>query len=226
MKRSELLEKTGIIFARLLEGVDENEIAEELNVNLEELERLKTSLINLKAEEERAKTPEEVYIRYLIDQQRNIRDLSRLIEDNRNVTAKGLSAVVGAIRARAEIHDKVIARGQEFGLVKKVPNRTESLHGIVIEDLTTKDLRSLIIKDLEGFGMMVNRFGEQNILSLPVPEQLHEGEGIDPRELEDDRDGVIDLKREEYTSKVKRKKKRKKKKKKMIRMKAHFSMEE
>lgn len=214
--KDEIVELSNVVFLKLVEGKNDEEIADDMNVSINEIKKIKKHLYDEKSLEIRNKPVEHVYVEYMLSQMQNIEDLSRLIEDNRNVSAKGLSAVVGAIRTRADIYDRILAKGQECGLIKKVPNRTESVFGIFVEDLSNKELRNLIVKQVDGLGSLVNRFGEQNILELPAPEILHQGPKLDQEFLRDD-ENTINLGDNDYeVSETHIRKK-------MKRMKAHFA---
>jgi hypothetical protein len=217
----ELRELSTMVFLKLVEGKNDDEIAEEMNISVKEVVKVKKRLYEDKAAEIKGKPVEHVYIEYLIAQSRNIEDLTTLITDNKNVSAKGLSAVVGAIRTRAEIHDKILVKGQECGLVKKVPNRTENVFGVFVEDLTNKELREYIVKQAGSLGSLVDKFGEQNILELPPPTVLHEGPKLEESLLETD-ENTIDLNEGDYKVEEKKKPMRTK----IKRMKAHFAMED
>ena len=58
-------------------------------------------------------TTETIFLDYVLRQNQNIRDLDnvqKLFQGSRQFTA-----LVGAVKAKAEILDKVIEKGQEFG---------------------------------------------------------------------------------------------------------------
>ena len=133
----------------IAEGRGEVRILRETGWQPAELTMLRRELTRI----ERAlllRPTEELYVEYLLRQERNLEDLNTFV-DNWQDHTDAVPSVVSAIRARAEILDKVIQRGQELGIVQKaVTRKALVVGGIRVEDLGTREIRELIVKQLEG----------------------------------------------------------------------------
>jgi hypothetical protein len=189
------------IYGMLSAGEDESDILDEMGLTATEYEHLKAAMFSEKAEEVRSKPVEHVYVEYMIDQLKNIAALDDVISNYRET--KQATAIVGAIRARSEIMDKLIARGQEFGLIKKVPNRNELVAGVVIANLTNKELKKEITGALGGLNEMMLKYGDSNIIDV-TPGNIHRGKCLPAAVLNDKDDIVVKEKKSNRHDKVRR----------------------
>ncbi len=178
LTKSQLQEAVATIYGLLSQGKSDKQIMKRTGLTAEELSELKVAMFDIKADEVRTRPPEHVYVEYLINQSQNIRDLTRMIKQFK--TTKQYNALVGAIRARAEIYDKLIAKGQEFGLIKKTPERKEIVAGVMVADLSNKELRTAALGELNMLGKLIERFGDEggDLLSLPAPTRIHRGKPL------------------------------------------------
>jgi hypothetical protein len=109
------------------------------------------------------KTTEEVFVDYVLRQEGCIRDLNQLIRDKEG-TVRNSSTTVGAIRAKSDILDKIIERGQEFGILEKVPEKKQVIAGVMVAQLDNDALRQLITRELGGLQALVSRYGDDDML--------------------------------------------------------------
>jgi hypothetical protein len=211
------------IFELLSQGKNKDDIAEEIGIGAEKVESLIKRLIDFKTEEYQNKPIEHTYFEYVINQLKNIADLTKLINKNINKksSTRSLSAVVGAIKARSEIHERILKSGQECGVIRRAPDRKETVHGVYIAELTAADLKHAIVSQYEKLKKLTT--GEQeNIIDIPVTQDLYYGESINIKDEEikiDDHPFDVDEKIqrkavEELESHKPKKKKKKKKKRK------------
>ncbi len=101
---------------------------------------------------------------------------------------KKFGSVAGAVRARSEIYDRLIERGQEFGLINKKADRKEIVAGVVVTELSNEDLKELIVGELSTLNKLQKQFGEGDMASLSEPDELHVGPSLPVHiELEDAR---------------------------------------
>lgn len=175
LTKDQLTEAINTIYAYTVEGKLDNEIMAEMGLDPDDYKRLKAAMFDAKADEVRAKPTEHVYVQYMIDQTQNIKDLTAMITEFKST--KQYNAMVGAIRARSEILDKLIEKGQEFGLIHKEPNRNEIVAGVLVADLTNKQLKAAITTELKLLSDMTRRYGDINIMDL-APGQIHRGPGL------------------------------------------------
>lgn len=172
LTKEQVKEAIATIYGALCEGKADTDVIYDMGLSAEQYEQLKAAMFDAKADEVRAKPTEHVYIEYMINQINNINDLTSMIEVFK--TSKQFNAMVGAVRARSEIYDKLIARGQEFGIIHKKPDRKEIVAGVLIGDLTNKELKKLITAELGKLNGLMQRYGDADIMAIE-PGPLHLG---------------------------------------------------
>lgn len=143
--------------AYLAEGKSHEQCAEALGLTWGEYEKLVEKFYAIESEEVRSKPTERVYVDYCLEQRQNIADLTTLLTKFSDSNQHG--AMVGAIRARSDILDKMIAKGQEFGFIAKKPE-AKIIAGIMVSDLSDQDLRRHITGELANLGGLLDRFGK------------------------------------------------------------------
>jgi hypothetical protein len=199
LTKEQVKEAVATIYGLLCSGKDDTEILDEMGIGVEEFEKLKAAMFDVKADEVRAKPTEHTYVQYMIDQMRNLSDLDDMIESFK--TTKQYNAMVGAVRARSEILDKLIAKGQEFGLIHKMPDKKEIVAGILVADLTNKELKKMITRELTNLNGMMRRYGDRNIMDIE-PGAIHRGEALPAAVLGDSSDTDSTTKKKKATSKT------------------------
>ncbi|MGW8177878.1 MAG: hypothetical protein ACWGQW_03675 [bacterium] len=184
LTKVDIEEAKDTIWEALCRGESDREIMDLLGLETEVYKALKFQLLEDRALEAKTRPPEHVYIQYVIDQTRNISDLTDMIAEFK--TTKQYNAMVGAIKARAELHDKLIAKGQEFGIFKKVPERREIVAGVMIQDMSRDDLKAAITGAIGRLDSMMRRYGDNDILDV-LPEAIHHGPALPPHEIPEER---------------------------------------
>jgi len=165
----------------------------------------------MKTADLQAKPIEHVYVEYMIEQLKNVHKLNELIEDF-DGNSRNLAAVVGAVRLRSDIHDRIMEKGQTCGVIKKAPDQKESMHGIIFADLTADDLRETIVTQYKKLARMTTG-NTQAITEMRVPKSLHYGPAIDiPEEKKEDEDDDEEMAKPKRKAVIKKKKKKKRKK--------------
>lgn len=172
LTKDQVKEAIATIYGALCEGQADKDVIDDMGLSAEQYEQLKAAMFDAKADEVRAKPTEHVYIEYMINQINNINDLTTMIEQFKS--SKQYNAMVGAVRARGEIYDKLIARGQEFGIIHKKPDRKEIVAGVLIGDLSNKELKKLITSELGKLNGLMKRYGDADIMAIE-PGPLHLG---------------------------------------------------
>lgn len=189
LTKAQLAEAIQAIYSGYIEGLTDEEQAAKMGLEAEEFQRLRTAMFDSKAEEVRAKPTEHVYVQYIIDQAKNIKDLTEMINDFKNTRQH--TAMVAAVKARSDIHDKLIKKGQEFGFIRQDPKTGDLGLGKLLGDMSNKQLRVAITAELRTLNDLVGRYGDGNILDVSVG-QLHHGPRLPAQELEDDRLKMVD----------------------------------
>lgn len=155
--------------ANLADGKTDLEIAEEMfpdpkhGADVGAYNTLKRELYQQEKVDLHNKTTEEVFVDYVLRQEGCIRDLNQLIRDDAG-KVRNAATTVGAIRAKSEILDKIIERGQEFGILEKVPEKKQVVAGVMVAQMDNEALRTLITKELTGLQGLVQRYGDEDML--------------------------------------------------------------
>ena len=181
MKRGNSLKIIASIYGRLLDGETDGEIMDSMGLDVQEYHRYKENLYQLKTDELKERPPEYVYVDYVIQQTDNLQKLTNIIDDMMRVK-EHTSVLIGAIRAKSDIHDKLIVKGQEFGLIKKVPSRKEIVAGVTVSELTNDDLKKAITGALNDLNRMTERYGDVDFKKLRASNDLYYGESLEDEE--------------------------------------------
>jgi hypothetical protein len=176
--KAEVEEAIATIYGRLSEGKDDREVIEEMGISAEDYAALKAAMFEAKADQLRGTPIEHIYVTYMINQIHNVKDLTGMITDFK--TTKQYNAMVGAVRVRSEIYDKLVKTGQDMGLIRREPNRTEIIAGVVVADLTNQQLKKAIVGELADLNKLMKRYGDGKIVEME-PGDLHYGEALPPR---------------------------------------------
>jgi hypothetical protein len=166
LTKEQMKEAVMRIYGMLCVGDEEADILDEMGISAEQYENLKDKLFESKAQEFKTKPIEYTYIQYIIDQTHNLSILDEFIKSNKDGKGKSAQSIVGAIRARSEILDKIIARGQEFGIIKKVANRSEVVAGVLIAELSNTQLKKEITTSLDSLNLLLKKYGDKDIIDV------------------------------------------------------------
>lgn len=184
LTKDQLREAVQHIYSAMIEGSADADIAAEMGLSAEEYQTLKTAMFDAKADEVRSRPTEHTYVQYVIDQVRNVKDLTDMIGDFK--ASKQYNAMVGAVKVRAEIYDKIVKFGQEFGLIHKEAKKGELLVGHLIADMTNKQLKAAITAELGALNGLVKKYGDGNIMDM-APGALHHGPALPAPMVSDER---------------------------------------
>lgn len=157
LSKAEVREAVAKVLSLTLAGKDDEEIADLLGVTPAQLEQIKKEMLTKEAERLTVRDSEEIYADYVLQQLACIRDLVRLQKDFRE--SKNASALVGAIRARSEIIDKIVDRGQDLGFINKAPERKHITGGVLIAEMSNAELRKAIVTELQTVQTMMKEVG-------------------------------------------------------------------
>lgn len=166
---SELRATFATLRSHLSAGLDDVEIATELGISLEDLEELKRRFYAHEIEIERKKSTDRHYLDYLIAQRGNISDLQKII--TKFGESKQYNALVGAIRAKSEIIEKVLERGRDFGVIdlKSAPIR---INGLLVTELPTNAIRATIADALHELKQLTAGDNMSSMADVELP-QIH-----------------------------------------------------
>lgn len=177
LTRKQKIQLAAAIYQHLVDGSSDDEIIDELGVTVQDYATAKKFLLTSKGEEEENLTPKERFARYLIEQERNVNDLNDLVNNLNSKTQ--YNTIVGAIRMRSEIADRVISTGQTLGVISKAPERRLLLGGISISDMKDTDLRKGVLTAIGGLSQMIERYGTGANVRELTPGPLHHGDAVE-----------------------------------------------
>lgn len=178
LTKEELKEACATIFEMMADGKSDKEIMDDIGIPAEDYKALKTAMLDTKSDDIRTRPIEHVYVEYTAAQIANIRDLTGMIGDFK--ATKQYNAMVGAVRARSDILDKIVKTGQDMGLIKREAVTHKVVGGIVIAELNNLQLRELITKELADLQKMMRKYGEGSIIDVETG-PLHYGDALPPR---------------------------------------------
>lgn len=150
----------------IMEGKNDLEIQDVMMLTPTQFAAYKKSLYAQESEDLRTKTTEDVFLEYKWAQEQCIREL----DDAKAAfdSEKGGNAIVGAIKAKSEIIDKVMQIGQSMGVITKTPETKLVLNGHIIAGMSDADLRKEIAKEMGGLAQAMAKYGEVNMDGEPI----------------------------------------------------------
>lgn len=157
LSKSEVREAVAKLLSLTLAGKDEDEIQALMGLTSAQLEQVKKELISREAERLVSRDNEEIYAEYVLNQLTCVRDLLRIQKDFKG--EKNASALVGAVRARSDIFDKIVDRGQDLGFISKAPERKHITGGVLVAEMSNSELRKAILTELQTVQTMMKEIG-------------------------------------------------------------------
>lgn len=145
------------------QGLSDIECVEELGVTPHTLSKLKQKLFSDELEAVQNETAAENWVRYHLKLLQCIKELDEVIKqgfDSDAVTA--LSSTVGAIKAKADLIDRVVERGQDLGVIPRTrPDTDDEFAGLEVESL-----RSLVAEKQRLLEKAAARYGVADYAEL------------------------------------------------------------
>lgn len=180
LSRSQKIELALQIRELMADGETDVEIMDSLELKPQEFSVCKAFLLDMLGNEQEQMTSKQRFARYVIEQERNVKDLDDLVTNLNKKTQYNM--LLGAVRLRADIADRVIATGQTLGVIEKEPEKKMIVGGISVSELPDKDLKKGVVKAVAGFAKLLEKYGEGQNLRELQPGQLHYGEAVEVKE--------------------------------------------
>lgn len=175
MTKAEITEACETIWERLCSGDPDIDIMNSMGIDSDAYYQLRRRMFDDKAERLQTTPPEHVYVQYVLDQTQNIRSLTDMIKQFKD--SKQYNAMVGAVRVRADLYDKLIDRGQDLGVFRKTPERKEIIAGVVVTEMNSKELRGAVVGAIRDIAKLMKSHGEHDIRDV-LPGELHHGPAL------------------------------------------------
>jgi hypothetical protein len=157
--------------SHLAAGKSDEETCLLMGITWENYDALKRVFYNFESARAK-KSTEEVFVDYVLHQRAVIKDLSDAYEKFKGSNQS--NAMVGALRARADVYDKIIKVGQEFGLIEKKPEERRILAGIAVAEISDDKLRSMIVGEISNVDRLMKAFGNTSMAEVVVEETHYE----------------------------------------------------
>lgn len=154
-----------IIKSKLSEGISDLQISEELDLTARKYNHLKRLMYDWEIEDLQSKTPEEHFIDYRIKQDQTIRNLDIMCQNFEE--SKNYNALIGAVRLKTEVMEKVWKMGREIGIIKSSPDWDKRVAGELVSQLDSKAIRSKVVTEVRKLYDKISKFGDKDILATP-----------------------------------------------------------
>lgn len=178
LKPGELDAAASHLWELLLAGETDEKARDKMGLDLATYHKVKVHMLDERAQQLRNLPPEHVYVQYVLDQAQNIRRLT--IQLDKFEATKQYNAMVGALRLRADLYDRIMAKGQECGVIHKQPERQEIIAGVVVADLNNRELRGQLRSELEAITGMMEGYGDVSFMDVE-PGPTHHGPKLKPK---------------------------------------------
>lgn len=119
-----------------------------LKLNQEEFAGVQKECCKLQAKKWKAKSKEEIYSEYVVEQKKCLAALNKLIERMPNDgSAKGDASLLNAIKVKSDIEDKIIEKGQELGILEKFGKKSDAVRQETRDEMRTSKMRDEDLRD-------------------------------------------------------------------------------
>lgn len=134
-------------------GFNDLKISAEMSVSVDEVRQLKNILVERIADVDLHDNPAKLYLHYKLRQERFIEELEDLREELKGTNQA--NAILGSIRAKSDIVDKVLKAGQDLGVLPRAAQRKEFL--AILATMTPDQMEKLIEEKAGKFESMRSR---------------------------------------------------------------------
>lgn len=144
-----------VMRAMLADGKTLDNICVKYKSNYETIDWLEKEIYRLDREAINHTDKITIFIKYCLDQEGIIRELNKVIK--KFMESQQASALVGAIKEKSSIYERVIKMGQDLGLIEKSGNQLEIVGGISIANKKPDEIRALLAEQLESLNDLVDQ---------------------------------------------------------------------
>ncbi len=161
-------EKVGDYLVARAAGDDDDTIRARMSLPHGKFRQVKREALSQKRAHLRGQTTEDVYLEYKMDQERLAGFLERMIPEFKK--ADQSAPQVAAIKAIADINDRVIKTGQEMGILERASEPGQGTGGNLFADLSTAALRKVITSLAGEYASLEEKYGSKNIIEAEYGE--------------------------------------------------------
>jgi hypothetical protein len=154
---------------RLAEGTTDEEVMTLLGIStVGRYNELKRELYRQESADLVNKTTEDIFLEYKWAQEKCMRDLDDAMK---GIPENQPNALVGAIKAKSDIIDKILKTGQDIGVINKEPEKKQIIHGHIIAQLSNQELRKLIAQETNSLADALSKYGDVDMDGNPILEE-------------------------------------------------------
>lgn len=140
-------------------------------VNKRELRGLRNEIITSEIEELKSSSAGEIFLRHKLRMDACVKSLDEVVERALAPAAKvapgALNAAVAAIKAKAQILDQTLDRGQSLGVIHEAPKVTARIGGLDISEAKIADLRVVVAKKVAALQLLATSGGVGSYVDEP-----------------------------------------------------------
>lgn len=154
---------------RLQEGDTDEEVMTLLGIStVGRYNELKRELYRQESADLRNKTTEDVFLEYKWAQEKCMKDLDDAMK---GIPENQPNALIGAIKAKSDIIDKILKTGQDIGVINKEPERKVVIQGHVIAQMDNNALRKLIAQETNLLAEAISKYGDVDMDGNPITDE-------------------------------------------------------
>jgi len=148
----------------IMRGLTDEQATRELGIGLPEYRKLQTGVMDRLIEQIQRQTTYQVYAHYVLEQKSCVLELQKMIDGFK--TSKQHNAIVGAVKAKSEILDKIISKGQDMGVIEKRAKRIEFIGSLDVRNMTDVDIARSIMLEMQE----INELVDEGIIDAKIVE--------------------------------------------------------
>ena len=149
----------------IMRSLTDEKAAQELGIGTAELKRHQQAALDRFINNLQSQTTLHVYALYVLEQKSCMVELQNMI--NSYKTTNQHNAVVGAVKAKSEILDKIIGKGQDMGVIEKRAKRIEFIGSLDVRNMTELDIARQIMEQMKE----INELVDEGIIDAELVDQ-------------------------------------------------------
>jgi hypothetical protein len=177
-RTEERTRKLALVRTGISSGLSPEEIATEHGWPIADVRKLRDEILRSEIQSVDGRDPRMLFAEYKIQMDGAIAGLREVAETARSTPGQA-SALMGSLKAIAEIRENVVRRGEQFGVIpREVQGADDSIRRY--EDMTPEDIRREMAKDRTVLDRLMS-YGDVDLLDTadeeiesPPPEDLPE----------------------------------------------------
>jgi hypothetical protein len=181
LDESAIRRQIAILRTNLAAGKTDQEIVEAMDITAVELSNLKRRMYSQEVVNIADRPAEESFVDYRIQMYGVCSDLDAVSKEAMKV--KQLNAASSALKAKAQIIDKVMERGQEMGVIPRAARKTELIGGVLVAALTDHELLDRINELSKNSARLLKDYGDKPMTKTASPTMYSGPSVIDAEEV-------------------------------------------